>query len=227
MGTVRLSNLTVTVPTSGSSVTTTVLVPSLPQGDQAGEVVDATSVIGKRLESALGYSGRQKRRLRHSGRMETTVLLEEPEALDAAMIQKEEVAAKASLRPGPSMLPMVHDLTVGSAGYTVTWQNGQRWVGIKTHMGYNQEAYEAECAALARALETAARRQMTPERVTIFTDALAAIWRMALEELSLGQIYALQARKHIATLRRVRPNVTIEIGWCPAHKGRLGKETAD
>jgi ribonuclease HI len=42
-------------------------------------------------------------------------------------------------------------------------------------MGYNQEAYDAECAALARALETAARRQTTPEKVTIFTDAQAAI----------------------------------------------------
>jgi hypothetical protein len=37
-------------------------------------------------------------------------------------------------------------------------------------MGYNQEAYDAECAALARALETAARLQ-TPEWVAIFTDA--------------------------------------------------------
>jgi len=42
-------------------------------------------------------------------------------------------------------------------------------------MGYNQEAYDAECAALARALESASRRNMTPERVTIFTDAQAAI----------------------------------------------------
>jgi hypothetical protein len=38
-------------------------------------------------------------------------------------------------------------------------------------MGYNQEAYDAECAAVARALETAARRQTTPERATVFTDA--------------------------------------------------------
>ena len=30
-------------------------------------------------------------------------------------------------------------------------------MGAKTHMGYNQEAYDAECAALARLLETLAR----------------------------------------------------------------------
>jgi ribonuclease HI len=71
---------------------------------------------------------------------------------------------------------------VGQPG--TPWQNGQSWVGIKTHMGYNQEAYDAECAAVARALETAARRQTTPERVTIFTDAQAAIRRMASEDLA-------------------------------------------
>jgi hypothetical protein len=49
-------------------------------------------------------------------------------------------------------------LDSGAAGYAVTWQNGQHWVGSKTHTGYNQEVYDAECAALARALETAARR---------------------------------------------------------------------
>jgi hypothetical protein len=26
-------------------------------------------------------------------------------------------------------------LDSGAAGYAVTWQNGQRWVGIKTYMG--------------------------------------------------------------------------------------------
>jgi len=38
-------------------------------------------------------------------------------------------------------------------------------------MGYSQEACDAERAALARTLETAAKRQMAPERVTIVTDA--------------------------------------------------------
>ena len=47
---------------------------------------------------------------------------------------------------------------------------------------YNQEAYDAECAALARALEEASRRNMIPDRVTIFSDAQAAIRRMASDE---------------------------------------------
>jgi len=66
-------------------------------------------------------------------------------------------------------------------------------------MGYNQEAYDAECAALARALESAARRNTTPERVTIFTDAQAAIRRMASDEPGPGQQYALQGSTIPAT----------------------------
>jgi ribonuclease HI len=107
------------------------------------------------------------------------------------------------------------------------WKNGQTWKGTKTHMGYKREAYDDECAALTRALESASRRQTTPERVTIFTDAQAAIRRMTSEKPGRGQQYALQERKHIAALRRARPGITIEIRWCPAHKGIAGNERAD
>jgi len=68
---------------------------------------------------------------------------------------------------------------------------------------------------------------MTPERVTIFTDAQAAIRRMVSEEPGPGQMYALQAGEHIAVLRRARPDIAIEIRWCPAHKGVAGNEKAD
>jgi len=94
-------------------------------------------------------------------------------------------------------------------------------------MGYNQEAFGAESAALARALEVAARRRSTPAKVTIFTDAQAAIWRMASQEPGPGQKYAIQARKWIKVLREVRPQVEIEIRWCPAHAGVAGNEKAD
>ena len=63
--------------------------------------------------------------------------------------------------------------------------------------------------------------------MTIFTDAQAAIRRMASEEPGPGQQYAIQARKHIAVLRRARPGITIEIRWCPAHKGVAGNEKTD
>jgi hypothetical protein len=73
-------------------------------------------------------------------------------------------------------------LDSGVAGYVVAWKNGQSRGGIKTHMDYSQEAYDAECTALSKALEIAARLQRRPERTTIFTDAHAAIRRMASEE---------------------------------------------
>ena len=51
--------------------------------------------------------------------------------------------------------------------------------------------------------------------------------RMASDEPGPGQKYAIQARRHIAALRRARPGITIEIRWCPAHKGIAGNEKAD
>jgi hypothetical protein len=83
-------------------------------------------------------------------------------------------------------------------------------------MGYNQEAYDAKYAALSTAREVAARWQTTPERVTIFTDAQAAIRRMASEDPGPGQMYALQARKYITTQRRAGPDIIIEIRPVPS-----------
>jgi len=127
---------------------------SLPRGDQAREMVGAPTAIGRRFTNALAYAGRT----------ESTVLLEAPETLDAELLQEEEAEAKAEAekaRPGLTMLTDGSRLDDGAAGYAVVWRNGQSWVGIKTYMGYNQEVYDAECAALARALELAPRRQTT------------------------------------------------------------------
>jgi len=99
--------------------------------------------------------------------------------------------------------------------------------GHKTHMGWGQEAYDAECAAIARALHVAAARNHTLGTVTIFTDAQAAIWRMSFDDPRPGQKYALEARKHIAALRAKEPNVRIEIRCCPSHQGIEGNEVAD
>ena len=109
-------------------------------------------------------------------------------------------------------------------GYAVVWKKrrGKGWAGIKAHMGFNQEAFDAECGALERALEVASRRRQPPERVTIFSDAQAALARVTSDEPGPGQQYALGARKWIAQLRRARPDTKIELRWCPAHEGVEG-----
>ena len=33
----------------------------------------------------------------------------------------------------------------------MVWKDGRSWAGRSTHMGYFQEAYDAGCAAIARA----------------------------------------------------------------------------
>ena len=114
----------------------------------------------------------------------------------------------------------------GAAGYAVVWRKGESWAGIKTHIGNNSEAYDAECTALAHAMESASRSSTIPERVTIFTDAQAAIRRIASDEPGPGQQSALQPRKHVAALRSVRPAIEIEIRQCPAHKGITSNEIA-
>jgi hypothetical protein len=78
------------------------------------------------------------------------------------------------------------------------------------------------CAA--RGLETAALRPLAHEGTTIYTDAQAVIRRMGSDEPGPGQRYALEARKQVVTIRRRRPGVTIELHWCPAHKGVPGNE---
>jgi len=103
---------------------------SLPQGDQAREVVGAPIGIGRRLTNALAY-GRPT---------ESTVLLEEPETLDAELLQEEEAEAKAEAernRPGLAVFTDGSRLDNGATGYAVVWKKGLTWKGIKTHMGCN------------------------------------------------------------------------------------------
>jgi len=147
-------------------------------------LVGAPTELGRRLTNALAYAGRT----------ESIVLLEEPQTLDAELIQEEEAEAKGDAEKPRSGLTMFTDgsrLDDGATGYAVVWKAGQTWKGVKTHMGYNQEAYDAECAALARALKVASQWNTIPERVTIFSDAQAAIRRMASDEPGPGRQNAL------------------------------------
>jgi len=130
-------------------------------------------------------------------------------------------------RPGLSIFTDGSRLENGATGYAVAWKKGASWKGHKTHMGWGQEAFDAECAAIARALQVSATRNHAIGIVTIFTDAQAGIWRMTSDDPGPGQKRALGARWHIAALRAKEPNIKVELRWCPSHQGIEGNEVAD
>jgi len=195
---------------------------SLPRGDQARELIGASeSALSQRLQSYLGcWNGREE-----------TVLLEVASPLEAAVSIEEEAAAaneaKRTGRPGLTIYTDGSRMENGATGYAVTWKNGLRWKGHKVHQGWGQKAYDAECAAIARALQEAASMSHTVGTVTIFTDAQAAILRVTSDKPGPGRKHALQARSHIAALRAKEPNARIEIRWCPSHQGIESNEIAD
>jgi len=96
---------------------------SLPQCGQAREIVGVPTAIGRRLTNSLSCSGR----------VESTVFLEELETLGAELLL-EEVEAKAEAekaRPGLTMFTDGSRLDDGATGYAVVWKNSQSRVGIK------------------------------------------------------------------------------------------------
>jgi len=108
--------------------------PRLPQGDQAREI-DCRRPDSHRAEA------HECPRIR--GQKGAHIPLEEPETLDAELVQEEEAEARAEAekaRPGLTMVTDGSRLDDGATGYAVVWRKGQSWAGIKTHMGYNQEA---------------------------------------------------------------------------------------
>ena len=97
---------------------------SLPQGDQAREIVGAPTAIARRLTNALAYAGRT----------ESLVLLEEPETLDAELLQEEEAEAKAEAekdRPGQRGSPR----SPTGHGSTAVRQD-TRWYGRGARPGW-------------------------------------------------------------------------------------------
>jgi len=140
-------------------------------------------------------------------------------------LPQEAAAAKEARldRPGVTIFTDGSRLENGATGYAAVWKKENDWEGLKSHMGWGQEAYDAECAALARALQTAASRDDPIGAVTISS----AIARMTSDEPGPGQQYALETRRHITALRAKEPNIQIEIRWCPSHQGIEGNETAD
>jgi len=192
---------------------------SLPQGDGAGEIIGGRSELGKRLTTWLGPDGTNDR--------ERTVVCEE-ETLQAEIVvdeRKKAMEEAATARDGVMLWADGSSTEDGACGYAVVWRKkGEVWKGHRVHLGYNQEAYDAECATIVRALRVGRdrRKQQRISKITIFTDAQAAIKRMQTLDVGPGQIYALQARWILAEI-----DCPVEIRWCPAHEGIAGNEKAD
>jgi len=194
---------------------------TLPEGGETKKVVEANSKLGERLLAAVGYVGR----------VERIEMPAKPSGLGAEVIVEEREAAKGVAeqeREGLTIFVGGSRVESGAVGYAVVWKKkGEGQASIKAHMGFNQEAFDAECTALERALEVAARRRQPPERVTVFSDAQVALARIASDEPGPGQQYTLEAREWVAQFRKTRPGGSIELRWCPAHEGVEGNERAD
>jgi len=91
-------------------------------------------------------------------------------------------------------------------------------VGIKTYIGFSQDAYDAECAALTGGTGIGFAEADDHGAGHIFMDAQAAIRRMASRESGPSQKYALQTRKHITVLQKTQPDIVTEIRQCPTHR---------
>jgi len=125
---------------------------SLPQGDQAREIASAPAVAGRRLANALACACGT----------ECTVLIEEPETPRRGTAtggggRGREIAARTHHIDGTG-----HDWAMEPQA---TWWGGRSPVlgGYQNPHGTRSEAYDTECAARARVLETASRRQTVPE----------------------------------------------------------------
>jgi hypothetical protein len=101
-------------------------------------VVGARSTIGKRLKNALV----------HIGRTETTVLLEEPEALDDETIQEDEKVTKAEAertRPGLTIFTDESRVTTGQRSNRV-----RRRMAEWSILGGHQDPHGQESRSLRR-----------------------------------------------------------------------------
>ena len=95
-------------------------------------------------------------------------------------------------------------------------------------MGFEQEAYDAECAAIARALGTAARRRKKLGHFTIFTDAQAAIWGITSDDPDQDRSKPSQSGSTSLSSAARNLEYRLRSGtWCPSHCEIEGNEKAD
>ena len=176
---------------------------SLLQGDQAREIVGAQTALGRRLTNTLAYVRRT----------ESTVLLVEPKTLDAELLQEETEKA----RPGLTIFtdgPRPDDV---ATGYAVVWKNGQSWGASKRTWATTRRPTMQSAPPSQRRWRP--HREDDPGAGHDLHRCTGGHQTHGLGGAGPRPEDALQARKHIAELRNAKPDITIEIRWCPAHKG--------
>jgi len=156
------------------------------------------------------------------------VFLEEAEAFDVVMLQEEDAEAKAEAE-GPAWTDNVHRWVAdGGRGYRI-----RSGVEERTDLGGYQVPHGPRPGSLRCGVRRSCPRAgISIGRICPGPDDNIHGWASGhqtygTEEPGPGQQYPIQARKHIAALRRARPGITIEIRWCPAHQGITGNEKAD
>jgi len=105
----------------------------------------------------------------------------------------------------------------GAVGYSVVWKDGLGWDGVKSHMGYNQEAFHAGCAAPSPVHWSWRRRDRGHQEGSPsfrMRKRPSGGWRRrnrAPEKPGPGQVHAIEVRRWIAAIWRANPAVAIEI----------------
>jgi len=108
----------------------------------------------------------------------------------------------------------------GAIGYAVIWKKADTWKGHRTHMGWGQEAYDAECVTIARGIVSSSNQK--PHARNPGRHPKGDLRRPGArpENRDHGQ-------KAYCHLPHQGTNVTMEIRWRPRRQGIEGNEIAD
>lgn len=97
-------------------------------------------------------------------------------------------------------------------------------------LGPRAEVYDGEMAALmmtARALVHLAEERPGISNIAIFSDNSAAVDAICDPKPRAAQLYAKAFYDSITTLLDARPELSVEVCWCPGHQDVAGNERAD
>ena len=135
--------------------------------------------------------------------MQYTVLFQSPEPREATAVVQDEVWPSWRRHSPVLASPFTRTAPVPIAGQ-LDMRSPGRMENSGKASGFTWDSTKKLTTLNAPRLLELSSQMTTPKRITIFTDAQAAIRRRASDEPGPKQKYAIQARTLIATLRRSR-----------------------